>query len=237
MPHKTCTQKSEGHHNIWKRVPWNQKVKTATLYTVLYSSTLVNGTDPFSLGPSNSPARILYALWTLHLHSEQNLPREERQLSEGSYSSKGILKLLSSNDPPTQNYRNNGKGTFGIFCVNQYFHMKKIKMPVFHWPITIFFVANITSTIQGSHCSILGRVFSPLCGEMGHFHQLTARFQEKRSPRTSCEIICDRCLGLWPCDNSGLYGKVNKSGSLFICYIPTLQHLKENTLTNLCFLK
>ena len=42
-------------------------------------------TYPFSLGPSKSPTRILYALKTFDLHSVQNLQQQQQQQQQISY--------------------------------------------------------------------------------------------------------------------------------------------------------
>ena len=52
-------------------------------------------TYPFSLGPSKSPTRILYALKTFNLHSVQDLQQQQQQISYTELSNHDALQVNS----------------------------------------------------------------------------------------------------------------------------------------------
>ena len=67
------------------------KLSTLTRYIVAFTSL---HTYPFSLGPSKSPTRILYALKTFDLHSVQNL-QQQQQISYTELSNHDELQVNS----------------------------------------------------------------------------------------------------------------------------------------------
>ena len=68
-----------------------RKLSTLTRYIVVFTKL---HTYPFSLGPSKSPARILYALKTFDLHSVQNL-QQQQQISYTELSNHDELQVNS----------------------------------------------------------------------------------------------------------------------------------------------